>query len=190
MWWIVGTFENMGYSFLHVYYSNRLTGPYLHTPNNCGLANCLSPTLSPFTGAHKVAGLKEVEAGIRNGGSLFIYNHTLYRLVQQQLCNRCYGDVVDLFSVLPLSFTYKYIEHVNPSFRTNMRSKRSIGSWNSQRSHHVSIQQVQHSASTADSVDSIMIAAFDGNDAPNFYDRRNMVDKDFNDYDCPIVDDV
>jgi hypothetical protein len=176
MHWIIGQVQKSGFSYLHVYYANSPLGPFRPTRNNCGMntpvgiskeMSCVDINLNESKGAHKRGDQFGIETGIRNGGPIFSYNNSLFRVVQQQFCRLCYGNTLDAYKITTLSVFDKYSEVLQEQFRDNIRSKSNIETWNSKRTHHMSIKEINYSK---DKLHSLFVAVFDGNDIPDYYE--------------------
>ena len=87
----------------------------------------MDSSLNATINAHKIGEQDGIETGIRNGGSIFKYNDSLYRIAQQQLCHDCYGSTVDAFKVLKLSVSEKYEEILMKIFVILLKKKETLG---------------------------------------------------------------
>jgi hypothetical protein len=138
-WWAFGLQTGSGKAYwrLHIYYADKLTGPWLPTPNNCyaGVRGSTCVGGENVTAYHK-GGSKHV----RPGGRMFVEDGKLYRMVQDSI--RRYGDDLNLFEVTNLT-TYGLLEEkLVPSFRMSLRAKTNIEVWNRKRYHHADLHKI------------------------------------------------
>lgn len=140
-WWLFALFEPNSDRrdwFLHILYASTPLGPWDDTPNNCfpaagGNVTCVGLNVTtPHRRGH---------TGVRPGGSMFIHQNKLYRMVQNSA--DMYGDSMDLYHITSLT-TFGILEdHIVPDFRTNLRSNGNVGEWNSMRYHHVDLHELR-----------------------------------------------
>jgi len=150
-WWLFVNIEQyMKYIHLHILYSTSPIGPWVDTSHNCHMVN--NPHFIENTGGnsengnnsiymerylhscvggkniqkyHKTGLLRRNSIGTRSGGRPFIYNNTLYRVVQNSEYK--YGDSIDIYEVISLSKDHIYKDKLVKSFRDQLRRDDNIG---------------------------------------------------------------
>jgi hypothetical protein len=140
-WWAFGLHERFGKEHwkLHIYYADKLTGPWLPTPHNCfngktrGVWTCIGG--ENVTEPH-YSGSKFV----RPGGRMFVDAGKLYRIAQDSA--KHYGDDLNMFEITKLTIDGKMEDKLIPSFRESLRSKDNVEEWNRNRYHHADLHMI------------------------------------------------